>query len=195
MLSDYINLAQNIRNSYLVRTLSSKKEDLELINYQYANALTQKYSFNGKVDMIRFFTINFDEEKEFRNFLEILLLKTISDGNFKEGISVDELGEPYFYLKNLVLKEELKNKSNLEHLLVRFPKCLWYLDDDIINNEETIDILVELIVLGFDAIEETINEMLYREMNLLKSSRENIMLKCKKTKSLQKVLAQVSNLK
>ena len=195
MLYDYINLAQNIRNSYLVRTLSSKSEDLELTNYEYANTLTQKYGFNGKVDMIRFFTINFDEEKEFRNFLEILLLKTISDGNFKEGISVDELGEPYFYLKNLVLKEELKNKNNLEHLLVRFPKYLWYLDDDIINNEETIDILVELIVLGFDAIEETINEMLYREMNLLKSSGENIMLKCKKTKSLQKVLAQVSNLK
>lgn len=195
MLSDYINLAQNIRNSYLVRTLSSKKEDLELINYQYANALTKKYSFNGKVDMIRFFTINFDEEKEFRSFLEILLLKTISDGNFKEDISVDELGEPYFYLKNLILKEELKNKSNLEHLLVRFPKCLWYLDDDIINNEETIDILVELIVLGFDAIEETINEMLYREMKTIQNSGENIMLKCKKAKTLQKVLAQVSNLK
>ena len=116
-------------------------------------------------------------------------------GNFKEDISVNELGEPYFYLKNLVLKEELNNKSNLEHLLVRFPKCLWYLDDDIINNEETIDILVELIVLGFDAIEETINEMLYREMNLLKSSGDNLALRCKKTKSLQKVLAQVSNLK
>ena len=186
MLSDYINLAQNIRNSYLVRILSSKREEFDLINYEYANALTKKYGFNEKVDMIRFFTINFDEEKEFRKFLEILLLKALSDGNFKE---------PYFYLKNLVLKEELKNKSNLEHLLVRFPKCLWYLDDDIINNEETIDTLVELIVLGFDAIEETINEMLYREMNLLKSSRENIMLKCKKTKFLQKVLAQVSNLK
>ena len=111
MLSDYINLAKNIRNSYLVRTLSSKKEDLERINYEYANALTKKYGFNGKIDMIRFFTINFDEEKEFRNFLEILLLKTISDGNFKEGISVDELGEPYFYLRNLVLKEEIKRSG------------------------------------------------------------------------------------
>ncbi len=195
MLPDYINLAQNIRNSYLVRTLSSKKEDLELINYEYANALTQKHGFNGKVDMIRFFTINFDEEKEFRKFLDILLLKALSDGNFKEDISVDELGEPYFYLRNLVLKEELKDKNNLEYLLVRFPKYLWYLDDDIINDEETIDILVELIVLGVADIEETINEMLYREINMLKSSGDNLALRCKKTKSLQKVLVRVSNLK
>ena len=63
MLSDYINLAQNIRNSYLVRILSSKREEFDLINYEYASALTKKYGFNEKVDMIRFFTINFDEEK------------------------------------------------------------------------------------------------------------------------------------
>lgn len=195
MLSDYINLAQNIRNSYLVRVLSSKKEDLELINYEYANALTKKYGFNEKIDMIRFFTINFEEEKEFRNFLEILLLKAVSDGNFIEDTSVDELGEPYFYLRNLVLKEELKDKNNLEYLLVRFPKYLWYLDDDIINDDSTIDILVELIVLGFDCIEETINEMLYSEMRMLKSSGDNLLLKCKKAKTLQKILAQASNLK
>ena len=41
MLSDYINLAQNIRNSYLVRILSSKREEFDLINYEYANALTK----------------------------------------------------------------------------------------------------------------------------------------------------------
>ena len=29
MLSDYINLAQNIRNSYLVRILSSKREEFD----------------------------------------------------------------------------------------------------------------------------------------------------------------------
>ena len=49
MLSDYINLAQNIRNSYLVRILSSKREELDIINYQYANALNQKYGFNENV--------------------------------------------------------------------------------------------------------------------------------------------------
>ena len=195
MLSDYINLAKNIRNSYLVRVLTSKSEELEFINYEYANALTQKYGFNDKIDMIRFFTINFEEEKEFRNFLEILLLKALSDGNFKKGTSVDDLGEPYFYLENIVLKEELKNKSNLEYLLARFPKYLWYLDDDILNEDSTIDILVNLIVLGFDTIEETINEMLYREMKMIKSSGENLLLKCKKAKTLQKILAQASNLK
>lgn len=195
MLSDYINLAKNIRNSYLVRILSSKKEDIDAINNQYGIALTKRSGFDGKIDMISFFTIDFKKETEFKNFLEILLLKTISDGNFSDDFNVADLGDPYFYLRNLVLKEELNDKNNLEYLLVRFPNYLWYLDDDIINMQSTIDILVELIVLGFERIEDTINEMLEKEMKMLDDPIENLPAICKKTKTLQNILTEVSNLK
>ena len=38
------------------------------------------------------------KKKEFRKFLEILLLKALSDGNFKEDISVDELGRTFIFI-------------------------------------------------------------------------------------------------
>lgn len=195
MLSDYVNSAKNIRNSYLVRILSSKKEDIDAINNQYGIALTKRSGFDGKIDMISFFTIDFKKETEFKNFLEILLLKTISDGNFSDDFTVADLGDPYFYLKNLVLTEELNDKNNLEYLLVRFPNYLWYLDNDIINMQSTIDILVELIVLGFERIEDTINKMLEKEMKILGDSTENLPAIYIKTKTLQNILTEASNLK
>lgn len=195
MLPDYINLAKNIRNSYLVRILSSKKEDIDDINYLYGMALTKKYGFNGKIDIISSFPIDLKKETEFKNFLEILLLKTISDGNFSEDFTVDDLGDTYFYLKNLILREDLKDKNNFESLLIKFPDYLWYLDDDIINMDSTIDILVELIILGFGRIEDTINEMLEKEMEMFKNSNDNLSAICKKAKTLQKILVQASNFK
>lgn len=177
-------LARNIRDIYLVRIINSKKENIDAINHEYALSLTNKYGFISKVKLIGHFSIDFNIESNFANFLNILILRAVSEGNFNELYSIEDLKTPYFYLKNLILEEELRNKDNLEYLLIRFPEYIWYLSDDVIYLDTTIDAIVELLVLDSSGLYENIMEML-----------EQVNKNSKRAKQLEKILKRVKEFK